>query len=315
MPANLPPEFYQKERELKFARTPEEKIAILRELLSLMPKHKGTDKLQAEIRAKISKLSRMKGKKASPHKTTSPYDIRKEGAGQVVLIGPPNGGKSLILSSLTRANSPSPSYPFSTRFPVIGMMEYEDIKFQLIDTPSLDKSFLDRGLLHLLRICDLVLLVVDTGEEEVIEKLETTREILEKEGLELGKDGKKTLIVANKMDREKAKERFAILEELYISEFSLIPVSALRKEWDNLGKSIFDNLEIIRIYLKPPGKPPSRESPVILRKGSTVIEAGEIIHKDFLNMRYARLWNEEIKGLRVEKDYILQDGDILEFHL
>ncbi len=313
MPANLPPQYYEKEKELKKAKTPEEKIVILKELLAIMPKHKGTDKLQAELRAKIAKLSKMKSKKSSVRKTPSPYEIKKEGAGQLVLFGPPNSGKSLILSSLTHAESPSPEYPFSTLKPIIGMMDYQDIQFQLIDTPSIDKEFLDKGLVHLLRQADLLLLVVDVGEDDVVEKIEAVRDKLKEKNFYLEEEKEKMMIIANKIDKTNAEERKAILEELY--PFPIIPISAKEKKWNNLKEKIFENLKIIRVYLKPPGKPPSREEPVILKKGSKVIDAAEAIHKDFLNMRYARIWNDELHGLRVEREYLLKDGDILEFHL
>lgn len=233
------------------------------------------------------------------------------------MVGYPNVGKSLLLTSLTRASSPSTNYPFSTLKPVVGMMPFEDIQFQLIDTPSLSPDFMDKGLPIMVRNSDLVLLVVDGGNDEVLEEVEGVREKLREKNIVLGgKEGKKTLIVVNKMDKEGAKERASIVEELYGEEYSVIRISALRKEWNNLGRRIFDALELIRVYTKAPGAPPSRQEPIILKKGSRVIDAAVAIHKDFANMKYARLWDDyNFQGLRVEREYPLKDGDILEFHL
>ncbi len=313
MPANLPPEYYEKEKELRDAKTPEEKISILKELLSIMPKHKGTDKLQAELRAKIKKLNKLRESKKKK-KTFSPYDIPKEGAAQIVLIGPPNTGKSLFLSTLTHARSLSAPYPFSTLKPVVGMMNFENIQFQLIDTPPITLEFMDKGIIQLLHQADLLLLICDAGEESVIESLEEVNTRLEERNIILGED-KKGVLVLNKMDKPGSKDRFQIVKELY-NNLPVVPVSVKNHQFNNLDRVIFETLRIIRVYTKTPGSPPNLEKPIILKRGSRVIDVAEEVHKDFLRMKYARLWNSKgIKGLRVERKHVLEDGDILEFHI
>src|SRR6056297_3902368 len=127
MPANLPPQYYDAEEIFRKAQTPEEKIAALREMLSIMPKHKGTEKLQADLKKRISKLKEEKEKKSKSQSTYNPYLIDKEGAGQVILLGYPNVGKSNIVDILSNAKVEVANYPFSTTLPKAGMVEYEDI--------------------------------------------------------------------------------------------------------------------------------------------------------------------------------------------
>ncbi len=140
MPANLPPQYYELEREFRAEKEPREKLRLAQELLAMMPKHKGTDKLQADMKAKISKLKKQLDRSTTAHgvRQAAAHDhIEKEGAGQVILIGPPNSGKSSLLEALTRARPVVADYPFSTRQPLTGMMTFETVQFQLIDTPPI----------------------------------------------------------------------------------------------------------------------------------------------------------------------------------
>ncbi len=313
MPANLPPEYYEKERGLRDAKTPEERITILRDLLSIMPKHKGTDKLQAELRAKIKKLRKLQESMKKVKKAPSLYDIPKEGAGQIVLIGPPNTGKSLLLSTLTHAYSPSASYPFSTIKPVVGMMNFENIQFQLIDTPPITGEFMDKGINQLLNQADLLLFIGDE-RDNIIKLLEEVRKKLEEKNIIVGKN-KKTIIVINKMDTPESRDKLSKIKKFY-KEIPVIPVSAKNGDFDNLAKVIFTSLGIIRVYTRTHWNPPNFQEPIVLKKGSRVIDVAKEVHKDFVKMKYARLWNlRGIKGLRVERKYILEDEDILEFHI
>ena len=187
MPANLPPQYHEVEREYRQAKTPSEKIELLKKMLAIMPKHKGTDKIQADLRAKISKLNKMSQKKSPKKEVDSLSHIDREGAGQVILLGKPNVGKSQILSGLTNANSPVTPYPFATRKPIVGMMEFEDIKIQLIDTPSITKSFMEKYLPQLIREADIVAVVVDLSQEDVLEQVEEIISILYSEEITAGK--------------------------------------------------------------------------------------------------------------------------------
>ncbi len=314
MPANLPPEYYEKERELRKAKTPDEKISILKELLSIMPKHKGTDKLQAELRTKIKKLNKLKEAEKKKRKTLSPYDIPREGAAQVVLIGPPNSGKSLFLSTLTHAHANSAPYPFSTLKPVVGMMAFENIQFQLIDTPPITAEFMDRGITQLLYQADLLLVIGDGSNEKAAEALEEVNKRLKEKNIIIG-ENKKAILTLNKMDTPGSEKQLQLIKAQYKS-LPVIPISIKNQQFNNLARIMFDTLQIIRVYTKTPGSPPNLNKPIIMKKGSRVIDVAEEVHKDFLRMKYARLWNlKGIKGLRVERKYVLEDGDVLEFHI
>src|SRR4030042_1556891 len=157
MPANLPPQYFEAERQYRRARDPEEKIAALRAMLSVMPKHKGTDKLHAELRHKIAKLSEEAEKEYATSRSSDPYYIRREGAGQAALVGLPNSGKSQLISAVTEASSTVAEYPFTTQMPIPGMMRYENIQIQVIDTPPLTSREAHTWLTNLLRNADILI--------------------------------------------------------------------------------------------------------------------------------------------------------------
>ncbi|MCX6553014.1 MAG: 50S ribosome-binding GTPase, partial [Acidobacteria bacterium] len=123
MPANLSPEYHRAEERLRGARSPDEKIAALEEMLRVIPKHKGTDHMQADLKGRIAKLRKEIGKKGGKGGFT--FIVPREGAGQVAIAGPPNSGKSSLVRALTRATPAVGSYPFTTREPVPGMMPFE----------------------------------------------------------------------------------------------------------------------------------------------------------------------------------------------
>ena len=326
MPANLPPQYYEAEQRYRLAQTDQEKLTILREMLAIMPKHKGTEKLQAELKSRISKLKKEMQKKRTTGKRAYGFHIPKQGAGQVVLVGAPNAGKSQILQRLTNVPVEIAPYPFTTRKPAVGMMNFEDIKIQLVDTPPITVEFVESYLPGIIRNADLILLVVNLGSDSVLEETEEVRQRLSQFKISLEVDEeqgegwvyKKTLMVGNKIDVEGADERLEILGELYGEKFPISCISAKEKRGLNeLKKEIYKALDIIRVYTKQPGKPPDRDDPIVLKKGSTVIDAAAAIHKEFASkLKYARIWDgDKLKGQRVERDGLLKEGDILEFHV
>ncbi len=323
MPANLPPQYHEVKKEYREAKTPSEKIELLKKMLAIMPKHKGTDKLQADLRAKISKLNKISQQKPLKKEQESLSHIDKEGAGQVILIGKPNAGKSQIISKLTKAISPATPYPFSTRKPIVGMMKFEDIKIQLIDTPSITKSFMETWLPQLIREADIVAIVVDLAQEDALEQVEEITGVLFSEGIRLKNEKtetlqpKKCILMGNKNDSPEAETRFNVLNELYGNNFiSILSVSALQEIWGNLKEEIFHALDVIRIYTKTPGKPFQKGEPFIMGKGASVHEIATSVHKDFANLKFARLWDEgNYSGQRVERNHVLKDKDILELHM
>ncbi len=333
MPANLPPQYYELERVFKAEKDPREKLRLAQELLAMMPKHKGTDKLQAEMKAKISKLKKLiqsGGRKGGPARTDQLDHIDKEGAGQVVFIGPPNSGKSSLLDALTNANPLVADYPYSTREPQAGMMTYETISIQLVDTPPISPDLFETYLLGIIRNADLIGLVCGVGDRDcesgvrfVFEKLEERRVILvpeipEKKDVEDASLAyKKTILIAHKIYDEGGEERTHKLAEMYPG-FRIVKTSILDDDsMAEFKKTLFEELDIIRVYTKAVGHDPDYSDPIILKPGATVEDAGLVLHKDFARkLQYAKVWGEgKFDGQRVNKSFGLTDGDIIEFHL
>jgi len=328
MPTNLPPEYFRAEQAFREAESTSAKVTALEEMMSTIPKHKGTDKLRAELRRKISKLKEDQQKKKGAGKHESEYHIEKEGAGRAVLIGFENVGKSSIVAALTHATPKISEAPFTTWQPIPGMMEIEDVQIQLIDTPPLSKEHSQPELFDLIRSSDLVLIVVDL-QTIPFQQLEDSLALLNehkispKQWKEKSIDERRiefipVLIVVNKDDDDKFDEDFEVFKELTDTELPLVPISVTKKRnFDNLKNRIFESLEVIRIYSKPPGKEPDLTKPFILKKGNTIEDLAGKVHHDFIhNLKTARVWGKNVfDGQMVGKDHILYDKDIVELHL
>jgi ribosome-interacting GTPase 1 len=331
MPANLPPQYYEIEREYNRERDPREKLRLAEELLRIMPKHKGTDKLQADMKTKISKLKKMlEGtRKSGPTRQVTSHDhIEREGAGQIILIGPPNSGKSSLVDILTGAEPVVADYPYSTREPVTGMMEFEAVQLQLIDTPPISDEQYEGYLSNLVRNADLVVLVVDLEDakmlantEMVITRLEEKRIILQPKVEAEPEDPRfkyqKAIICAHKEYEDESGVQMAALKERF-PDFKIVGTSILDdNSLDNLRRTMFEALSIIRIFTKHVGHDVELKDPVVLPIGGTVLDAANAIHKDFgEKLKFAKVWGEgKFDGQRVKSDFVLSDRDIVEFHI
>ena len=327
MPANLPPEYFVAEKRFREAKSIPEKIAALEAMLAIMPHHKGTDKLRATLRRKLAKLREEGEQRRGRGGRGDLYAVRKEGAGQVAMAGMPNAGKSQLLASLTNATPEVAEYPFTTQLPQTGMIPYENIKIQLVDLPPLSPDHVEPWVFNILRGADLLLVVLDLSHDPLGE-LETLREMmrgqrivilgLDEAGEEWGLHPKKAIIVGNKGDLDPEGENLTVLRELYGEGVPMIQVSAKEgRGLEELKRKVFSMLDIVRVYPKPPGKQPDMSNPVILRRGSTVEDLAEEIHKDFVEkLRYARIWGSaRFDGQRVHRDWPLSDGDIVELHI
>src|SRR4030043_551636 len=164
MPANLPPEYFDAEKRFKQTATSAEKIAALEDLIATVPKHKGTDKLRADLRRRLSQLRKDAVRKKKGGRGDL-YVVQKEGAAQIALVGFPNSGKSALLASLTNATPVIAEYPISTLTPLPGMMPFGDIQFQLVDLPPIGNEATDGWVSGILRYTDALLLVVDLTED------------------------------------------------------------------------------------------------------------------------------------------------------
>lgn len=332
MPTNLPPEYFEVEKRYKAAESVSEKAATLEELIGTIPKHKGTDKLRADLRRRLSKLKSAAQSKKGVSRHVSVYQIDPEGAGQVVLVGPANVGKSALLAALTNAAPDVSPAPYTTWQPTPGMMPMENIQIHLIDTPALNRDYVEPELLDLIRRADLILLVVDLQADPVAQ-LEETAALLEEHRIvpfehhERYSDEEQhrlflvsVLVVGNKCDDESCDENFEIFRALLAdeSDWTILPLSARSgRHLEALKQAVFDRLEVVRVYSKPPGKEADFTAPFVLEKGSTVADFARKVHKDFYeNLKSARIWGSAVyDGQMVSRDHVLEDGDVVELHI
>jgi ribosome-interacting GTPase 1 len=332
MPANLTPQYMKAEEEYRRATTPADRLEKLRELFRLLPKHKGTEKLQAELKQKISRtkdeIESGKGS-AGAKKTGISHRVPREGAGQVVLVGPPNVGKSALLASLTNAKPEVAAYPFTTRAPYPGMCTWEDVHFQLVDLPPISNDFLEPWVPSIIRSADAALLVIDLADDDAADATEAALARLAALHTELvgtlpfdvedeAVQHVKTLLVANKIDAPGASDRQAILEEWLGPRFPSIAVSAADgRGLDELRAKAYDLLGVIRVYTKLPGKPADRTKPFTVPSGSTVIDLAREVHRELeRSLKFAKVWGQGVfEGQTVKRDHELHDADVVELHV
>lgn len=330
MPANLPPEYFEAEKHFKSAATPSERVRALEALIATVPKHKGTDKLRADLRARLSRLREEAVRKKKSGRVDL-YTVDKEGAAQVALTGFANSGKSSLLKSLTNARPVVADYPMSTVMPLAGMMPFEDIQFQLVDLPPVGNDSTDGWVSGILRNADMLLVVVDLSDDPDVQA-ELLLEQLQQWQIPLTRTGdlpspaersgpqrsRKGILVGSKLDREGARDGLDLLRGKYGLLYPVIGISAERKDGlEELKRTIFEVSGVIRVYTKEPAGEPDLGTPFTIPRGFTVLDLAELIHKDFvMNLKYVCIWgSSRFPGQRVQRDHLLHDRDIVEFHV
>jgi len=337
MPANLSPEYKAAAEALRQARDPEERLECLREMLRVIPKHKGTDHLQADLKRRIKELDEeLAGPRKGGARSGPALVIRPEGAAQVALLGPPNSGKSALHAKLTGSGARAAPYPFTTQYPEPGMMPIEDVHLQLVDLPPLSSQHVVTWIGSTLQSADAALLVVDISDPEAVQQVEDAIGVLKgrrvrlssrwpgihgPQALEEGEDPFGVLlpvvVIANKCDLDAdSKADVAALEELLELDYPALVVSAeTGAGLDRLGSWLFERLGIVRVYTKAPGKPADNEKPFTVRRGQTVADVARLVHRELAeSIRFARLWNAAHQGQHVGRDHVVEDRDVIELH-
>lgn len=329
MAANLTPQYLKAEEEYRRAATAEEELKWLEVMLREMPKHKASEKMQAELKQKISRAKKDAEAERKSGKKGHGVRIPRQGAGTAVLLGGPNAGKSQVLASLTRATPEIAPYPFTTRAPQPGMMPWEDVMVQLIDMPPITKDFMEPYVQGLVRSADVAVLLVDLGSDDGIEQLQELLDRLAATKTRLARSSSldeedvgisytQTLLAPNKIDLDEAAERLNLMHELCPLDFAEYAISASQGTGlDALRDAIFRSLDVVRVYTKlPTAKTADYEKPFTLRNGSTLVDVAALVHKDIAAaLKFARVWGSAVHDASVVKgDYVLQDKDVVELH-
>jgi ribosome-interacting GTPase 1 len=337
MPANLSPEYKAAAEALRQARDPEKRLECLREMLRVIPKHKGTDHLQADLKRRIAELDdELAGPRKGGARSGPALVVRPEGAAQLALLGPPNSGKSALHAKLTGSGARVAPYPFTTQYPEPGMMPIEDIHLQLVDLPPLSSQHVVTWLGSTLQSADAALLAVDISDPEAVQQVEDAIEVLKGRrvrltglwpathgiaGLEEGEDPfgivLPVVLLANKSDLDPdSKADVAALEELLGLDYPALVVSAQTGAGlDRLGPWLVERLGVVRVYTKAPGKPADSGKPFTVRRGETVGDVARLVHRELAeSIKFARLWNDSHQGQHVGRDHAVEDGDVIELH-
>ena len=300
MTVNAHPEYIYAEKDYDSADNDEDRLIALEKMISVLPGHKGAEKMRAKIKLRYKKLKEKLAKEKKSKKGGSRAGIKKEDM-QAVIVGKTKSGKSSLLSLLTNAKPDIADYDFTTRVSIVGMMHYEGMGIQLIEVPAIESEYYDKGIVN---SADTILILV--------ENLEQLKEIEKKVERAPGK----RIIVFNKIDLLSENEKRKIYATLQSKKYNFILISVETKEnTKELKEKIFQSFGKIRVYTKEPGKEKSSR-PIILNPKSTVKEVAEKILKGFSSkVKTTRIWGPSSKysGQVVGLQHEVKDLDVVEF--
>jgi ribosome-interacting GTPase 1 len=343
MPANLSPEYKDAQEKFRKARDPQEKLECLREMLRTIPKHKGTEHLQAEIKTRVKELGdELGGPKKGAVRGGPELAVRHEGAAQVALVGPANSGKSALHARLTGSHAVVGPYPFSTKYPLPGMLLHEGVQLQIVDLPPVAADYMEPWMAGTLHNADAVALVVDLSDPGCVDQLEAIEKRLEEKRVTLvprldastaaesgDEEGEAALdpfrarlpalLLASKADLYPDPEaELAAFRELAPDPFESLAVSAeTGAGLGRVGATLVSLLRIVRVYPKVPGHPPDMGRPFTLRGGGTVRDVAQQVHRGMAaELKFARVWGSsaEFDGQQVSAAHVVQDADVVELH-
>jgi hypothetical protein len=288
-------------------------------MMRVIPKHKGTDHMRAELRRKYSALKESAEKRKKASHGPDPFHIPKSGAGQVVLLGLPNSGKSAIVAAMTHAKTHVADFPFTTSIPIPGIAQFEDIQIEIVDMPPITAEFAAPGIVNTLRNCDLIGVCIDLSGN-IEEQIKVCFNFLESKRLLLDEGenalGRKCFIIATKQDLV-LPEKIDCLKKQLAKPFEIAAISIKDKaSLDKMLAGFFKLLDIVRVYAKKPGREPDMKEPFVLPKGSMVSDLAGLIHRELVEkLKSARCWGSGVhSGQNVHRTHILCDKDIIELH-
>tara|TARA_Y100000034_G_C6897675_1_gene414298 strand:- start:1837 stop:2748 length:912 start_codon:yes stop_codon:yes gene_type:complete len=301
MPINASHEYFSVEKKYLAAKSTDEKIFFLEELIKVAPKHKSSENLLKELRTRLKKL-REKSVIASKKKSGK-KGIKKEGF-QCILIGPPNTGKSSLLKLLSNAHPKISPHPFTTKDPVIGAFKHQGIQAQLVDLPSLGSPEFDFSLLN---TADCIIVVLSS-----LQQIPDVAPYLKKSTGEL-------IYIVNKSDLLSHDQLRKLSATIKSKRLHAIPFSAINPTHESLldlKSLILKSMHVIRVYTKEPGKTKTND-PIVLKEKSTVKQVAEKILKGFSKkVKETRITGPSSKfpNQKVGLTHVCKDLDIVEFH-
>ena len=292
MPVNPGIQYQLAEREFQEADTTAAKLKALHRMMATVPRHKGSESLQKEIKEKIAKYKKLSEKEKKAKKGSSYLSLKREGDASVILWGITNSGKSTLLTQLTNAKPEISEYEFTTKKPEVGVLDYKGVKIQLVELPAIvgDYVKINRGAFYMsiIRNFDLIIYILDQTRD-IKYQLDLLSEELKKNDIE-----KKVILYGTKGE----------------ARFSM--------NLDELKDEIWNNLDLIKVYTKSVDKKKPDYPPIALKRSSTVKDLAFNVHKDFVKkFKFARIWGKSVKfdGSRVGLDHVLDDEDIVELHI